>query len=65
MHRLQIDPGPLCRAQLLAKDLVHIKRAQASSLAIAKQRRKVKHAAEKAAEEDHIVKGVTYAPGGF
>ena len=61
-----MNPGPLCRARLATKDYTRVRRAQVSSLAVAKRQRKAKRAAEKESEEAHTMEeGTTYAAGGF
>lgn len=66
MDRLQMNPGPLCRAHLASKDFTRIRRSQTSSLAVAKRQRKSKRAAEKESEEAHTMEeGTTYVAGGF
>ena len=66
LERMGIHAGPLCTTHLEQKDSTRIKRAVAREVAVAKERRKSKRAAEKGAEEAHVMEGgVIYEAGGF
>jgi len=66
LERMSIHAGPLCTTHLERKDSTRIKRAVATEGAVTKQQRKLKRAAEKGAEEAHVLEeGITYEAGGF
>lgn len=63
---MSIHAGPLCTTHLERKDSTRIKRAVATEGAVTKQQRKLKRAAEKGAEEAHVLEeGITYEAGDF